>query len=50
MCLEQTQHILDATRETVSQGLFLQKSIAKRFEERILDAEHQIKVIIFMPI
>lgn len=38
MCLEQTKYILDATRKTVDQGLFLQKSIVKRFENRVLHA------------
>jgi hypothetical protein len=48
MCLEQTQHILDATKMTKVQGLFLQKPIAKRFEKHILDAEYQVEVIIFI--
>ena len=37
MCLKQTQHILDATRETVDQGLSLQRSIVEKFKKRVLD-------------
>ena len=42
MCLKQTQHILDATAMTVGQGHLLQKSIAKSFEMRILNARDQV--------
>ncbi|RIB20579.1 hypothetical protein C2G38_2141096 [Gigaspora rosea] len=37
MCLEQTQHILNATRETVDQGLSLQRLIVEKFKKRVLD-------------
>ena len=37
MCLKQTQHILNATRETVDQGLSLQRSIVEKFKKRALD-------------
>ncbi|CAG8619334.1 9296_t:CDS:10 [Dentiscutata erythropus] len=37
MCLEQTQHILHATRETVDQGLSLQRSIVEKLKKRVLD-------------
>ncbi|RIB00444.1 hypothetical protein C2G38_2234299 [Gigaspora rosea] len=37
MCLEQTQHILNATRETVDQGLSLLRSIVEKFKKRVLD-------------
>ncbi|CAG8523523.1 16122_t:CDS:2, partial [Funneliformis mosseae] len=35
--LEQTQHILNATIETVDQGLSLQRSIVEKFKKRVLD-------------
>ncbi|CAB4398621.1 unnamed protein product [Rhizophagus irregularis] len=37
MCLKQTQHILNVTRETVDQGLSLQRSIVENFKKRVLD-------------
>ncbi|CAG8622165.1 7177_t:CDS:2 [Acaulospora morrowiae] len=42
ICREQIKLILDATKKTVGQGLFLQKSIVKRF---ILDTEQQIEEV-----
>ncbi|CAG8483342.1 5346_t:CDS:2 [Ambispora leptoticha] len=37
MCLKQTQHILDATKKTVDQGISLQTSIIEKFRKRVLD-------------
>ncbi|CAB4385211.1 unnamed protein product [Rhizophagus irregularis] len=36
-CLKQTQHILNVTRETVDQGLLLQRSIVEKFKKCALD-------------
>jgi hypothetical protein len=37
MCLKQTQHILNMTRETINQGLSLQRSIVEKFKKHMLD-------------
>ncbi|CAG8461569.1 18029_t:CDS:10 [Acaulospora morrowiae] len=37
ICLEQTHHILDVTRDTREQGLLLRKTITNKFERRVLN-------------
>ncbi|CAG8540510.1 18478_t:CDS:10 [Acaulospora morrowiae] len=37
ICLEQTYHILDVTRDTREQGLLLRRTITNKFERRVLD-------------